>query len=292
MELVEGRTLRATLREHGRLAPDDVIRHAEGLAEALEAAHAKHLLHRDINPNNIMFTVDGRAVLMDFGLVQVFTPADESTFAATRTTASRDDIRAGPPVHVARAGPRQVARRTQRSVLLRCGVVEMCTATPAFSALDRGDIYEAILHHDVFAAKTPRYAIPPELEHVIRKALAKRPDERYQDASDLVADLRALRRRTESGQERIDRQEVARSRRAIAVLAVALVLLIAGLLWQWRTPDDRPLPTGVPRQVTTGAGWEGEPALSPDGSLIAYASDESGNPDIWIIDAQGGTPSD
>ena len=271
MELVEGRTLRSTLREHGALAADDVIRHAEGLAEALQTAHAKHLLHRDINPNNIMFRADGRAVLMDFGLVQVLTPAEERAAASTQTT-SRQEIRAGTPAYMS---PEQVLGKSldARSDLFSFGAVlfEMCTATQAFSAPDRGGIYDAVLHHDVFGVTMPRYAIPPDLEHVIRKALAKRRDERYQDASDLVADLRALRRRSESGLDRIEREarDPRPRNRVVAAIGAAVALTIFGVWWLQRTPGERPLPAGVPRQLTTGPGWESEPSLSPDGGMVA-----------------------
>ena len=125
------------------------------------ASSAKHLLHRDINPNNIMFTVDGRAVLMDFGLVQVFTPADESSVsAATRTTASRDGVRAGAPAYMS---PEQVLGKAldARSDLFSFGAVlfEMCTGTAAFFELPTAaTLYDAILHEEVFAAQTPRHA--------------------------------------------------------------------------------------------------------------------------------------
>ena len=292
MQLVEGRTLRATLREHGPFAPEDAVRHAEGLAEALQAAHAKHLLHRDITPNNIMFTVEGRAVLMDFGLVQAFSAADDSTSAPTHTSTGREAVGAGTPAYMS---PEQVLGRPldARSDLFSFGAVlfEMCTASPAFAGPDRGSIYDAVLHHDVFSEPAPKHAIPPALQRIIGKALAKRVDERYQDARDLVTDLRVLRRQTESGPARLDRPFAGeRGRvRTVAVAVVAVVLLAAGAFWWGGTLRERPMRIGAPRQITTGPGWEAEPALSPDGSLVAYASDESGNPDIWLIDSRGGS---
>src|SRR5687767_6988663 len=68
MELVEGATLRSLLSPGRPLPILEALRHAEGLAGALQAAHGRNILHRDVNPNNIMVTADGRAVLTDFGL--------------------------------------------------------------------------------------------------------------------------------------------------------------------------------------------------------------------------------
>ena len=83
MELVEGATLRSLLAPGRPLPVRDVLRHAEGLAGALQAAHGAHILHRDVNPNNIMLTTDGRAVLTDFGLAH-FVGISETSSTHTR----------------------------------------------------------------------------------------------------------------------------------------------------------------------------------------------------------------
>ena len=77
----------------------------------------------------------------------------------------------------------------------------MSTGQPAFAGADRGAIFDAILNREPVSITRLNYAVPPDLERIVRKALAKRPDERYQNALDLLTDLRTLRRQTESGAE-------------------------------------------------------------------------------------------
>jgi Tol biopolymer transport system component len=132
--------------------------------------------------------------------------------------------------------------------------------------------------------------VPPELERIVAKAMAKRADERYQSAQDLMADLKALRRQVDSGVSQEDYVQVRRQRVWLAVVAglVVLGIGVAALILaqRWLAPA---LPRSVPHQLTSAPGWEAQPALSPDGSLIAYASDEAGQPDIWLVDAHGGS---
>ena len=188
--------------------------------------------------------------------------------------------------------PEQILGKTidVRSDLFSFGAVlyEMSTGQPAFAGADRGAIFDAILNREPVSITRLNYAVPPDLERIVRKALAKRPDERYQNALDLLTDLRTLRRQTESG---VEPAPVVRGRFPtwMWLAGLATSLAVIGGLWWKSANDNEVLPTGIPKQVTTLPEWEAEPALSPDGTLIAYSSAVSGNPDIWMIDFQGGS---
>jgi Tol biopolymer transport system component len=286
MEFIEGRTLRSSLWQDGNLPLIDVVRHAEGLAGALHAAHTRGVLHRDISPNNIMLTQDGRAILMDFGLAHCFLSSDDDGL----TTQTTPDLGAGTSAYMS---PEQILGKNidVRSDLFSFGAVlyEMCTGRAAFAAGDRGAIFDAILNREPLAVTRLNYDVPPDLERIVRKSLAKRPDERYQTALDLLIDLRTLRRQIESGTEAppIVRRRVSGTWLWLAGLATGLFVI--GGIW-WKSASERDvLPAGIPKQVTTSPEWEMDPALSPDGTLIAYSSAASGNPDIWMIDFQGGS---
>lgn len=296
MELVEGRSLRAVLREGGALPVEDTLRHGEALAGALQAAHGRHILHRDVNPNNIMLTADGRVQLMDFGLAQVIVPSGDASSTTTRSRLDEGQgAVAGTPGYMS---PEQLLGRPldPRSDLFSLGAVlyEMCTGAPAFTGPTHAALIDTILNHEPPPVRRLNQAAPIELERLIHKALAKRTDERYQSASDLAVDLRTLRRQLESGRAPIASDAppgpaAARARWAALAAAAIVAGAIAAPVWtRWSRPVDRPLSFGSSRQITSAPGWEAEPALSPDGGLIAYGSDESGNPDIWIIDVQGG----
>ena len=90
-----------------------------------------------------------------------------------------------------------------RSDLFSFGAVlyEMSTGRPAFGGPDRGALFDAILNREPMSVSRLNYDLPADLERIVRKAIAKRPDERYQNALDLLTDLRALRRQLESGVE-------------------------------------------------------------------------------------------
>jgi Tol biopolymer transport system component/tRNA A-37 threonylcarbamoyl transferase component Bud32 len=291
MEFVTGSTLRRILWDKGALPPLEVIRCGEGLADALREAHSHGVLHRDINPNNIMLTEGGRPLLLDFGLAQVLPvagPEGETTTQTQAHTTTTSNPFAGTPAYMP---PEQILGEPLgvRSDLFSLGAVlyEMCTGHPAFSAPDRAGLYEAILRKDPTPIAEFNSSIPAELDRIVRKSLAKRADERYQTAADLLADLRALKRQTESGRDSMPLPPPSRLpwRAVIATAAVLLAIAVVGVL---KFRPDTP-PRGVPAQVTSVPGWETEPAVSPDGRSIAYASDESGNADIWIADARGGS---
>ena len=296
MELVDGSSLRAVLRDRGPLTLPQTLQAAEGLADALRAAHTKGIIHRDINPNNILIRSDGWALLTDFGLAHVFTEAGADPSASTLS-----EPLTGPGHVMGTPGymsPEQVLGKPldPRTDIFSFGAVlyEMCTARRAFETGEAGRANDAILHLEPVAISQVNGTVPEELERIIRKALAKTPDGRHQDARELTAEIVALRRRIESAEYSPPRGARARllPRRAAWAAAIAAIVLAAAAAPWLRTrlqPRDPTFPAGSPRQVTSDPGCEAEPAISPDGGLIAYTSTAADTGDIWISDPVGGS---
>lgn len=295
MELVEGRSLRSLLRAEGPLALEEILRHGEALADALHAAHAKGILHRDINPKNILIDTRGEARLTDFGLARIFSPEMFGSGEPTQDgTVTSEGAVVGTPIYMS---PEQaLGRKTDTlSDLYSLGTVlyEMSTGEPPVAPGEHGVVLDAILNREPRSIARLNYDLPEELERIVRKCMRKRADERYQDARQIQADLRALRRQLQSAE--ISKEVVQKSIRrrlpwflaAVGLPAAGLALLLAWLI-SGRDPMPDFLPLESARQLTSATSWEGEPSLSPDGNMLAYTSDASGNLDIWILDSRGG----
>jgi eukaryotic-like serine/threonine-protein kinase len=291
MEFIDGRTLRDTLAD-GRLPLEEVLLTGEQMADALAAAHGRGVLHRDVKPGNIMLAARGDARLMDFGLARSLPGTSSGT---THPTVSHlhQDI-AGTLGYIS---PEQILGRPLESSsdVFSLGAVlyEAATGRRAFSGETPGELFDATLHLTPPPIGDLAREAPGELQRIIFKALAKRPDERYQSAKELAADLRTLRRRLESQHHVVPvSSPVEPTRKWWALVTIAAVVVLGAIAggWVWsngrRTP---PVELGSPQQLTAGSGWQAEPTLAPDGSLVAYTSNESGNADIWLLDLGGGS---
>ncbi len=283
MELVEGETVRDALRLKGRLPLEDAIRMVEDIAEALDAAHERGVLHRDVNPHNIMMSPRGGARLMDFGLARMVEP--DTTQVSTKTVGSESQV-VGTVGYMA---PEQILGRgaSTASDVFALGAVafEAITGARAFSGQSTGDVFDATLHREPPPIAKFVADAPTEIDRIVHKALAKRADERYQSARELAADVRAVRRRLESDEHLPITPPARRIPWKAAAAALAVAVAVAAVRLNRDTP---PSALNSPRQLTSMSGWEAEPALSPDGSLVAYASNQSGNADIWLLDVVGG----
>ncbi len=191
MAYLEGEELRKHI-EKGPLSLDRLLDIAIQVARGLQEAHSKGVVHRDIKPANIMDTTTGQAVLMDFGLAQIASAASKLTREGTTVGTS------------AYMSPEQTSgeKTDHRTDIWALGVVlyEMATGQAPF----QGHYEQAIVYSILQEAPEPitalRTGIPPELERIANKCLAKRADERYQTVSDLLADLGALKRSRESSE--------------------------------------------------------------------------------------------
>ena len=295
MELIDGASLRSMVAGNRRLPIRDALHYLEGLTDALRAAHLSNILHRDVNPNNILVGRDGRARLTDFGLAQALNAVEVDQDLSQCATDS------GSLLHVAGTrgymAPEQALGATldARSDIFSLGLVfyEMCTGQPAFAEHDSGNWLDALLNREPRDMSDINAEVPPEVEAIVRKAIAKRPFQRYQSANEMLLDVSAARRKYDSASGPIVQGVsrgggVKRSRWLVYGVVVALVAAVVGLS-AWVA--DRYVRTSTdwrPRQISASPGWEGQPAISPDGTMIAYASDESGSLDIWVADVQGG----
>ncbi len=252
IEYLEGETLADRLKA-GPLPLEILLDLAIQVADALEAAHGMHVIHRDLKPQNIFITSRGQAKVLDFGLAKLGTTGDdEPADASARPTRLAETMLTSPGTAigtVAYMSPEQARGETTdaRTDLFSFGAVlyEMATGQPAFSGRTSAVIIDELLNRKPVAPRPRGSHVPPELERVIDTALEKDRTARYQSAADLRTGLERIRdgRRGRTGASRPVRM-VTRLRPVLAIAGVLIVLLMLG--WAagvWRTV---PVPAAGP----------------------------------------------
>jgi len=298
MEYVAGETLAARLRDR-RLDLQEVSGIALQIAEALEEAHGKAIIHRDINPANVMLTAHAQVKVLDFGLAKVRV-AEQGQRPLTATTPGLV-VGTAPYMSPEQARGQEV---DHRSDIFSFGAVlyEMATGRVAFKGRSQAETMNAVINVPHTPAREVHRDIPPRLAALIDRALMKDAASRYQSMTELLADLRQVVQAPVTRVRRSSRllgawSAVSRFRPASApgrLAASALLVTLATVLAYfaiWYTGRRGAVPPSGQRaltRLTFDAGLQGEPTWSPDGRFIAYSSDKSGNFDIWVQPVGGG----
>ena len=291
MELMKGQTLKEKLLR-GPLKTDEVLELGIQLADALDAAHSEGIVHRDVKPANLFVTERGQAKILDFGLAKA--QPGEAADAPTMTNEPEQLTSPGSAVGTAAYMSPEQARGEEldaRTDLFSLGVVlyEMVTGKRPFFGTTTALTFDAILHKAPTAPVRLNPDVPAELERVINKLLEKDRDLRCQFAAELRADLRRMRRDTDSSRTvAASAVEPAKSQRNLLIPALALagIIAVVGLAYVVMSGSGE-APRFVDlnptfRPLTSQRGVEIMPSLSPDGASFVYADETSGNLDIYL----------
>ena len=287
MEFLDGMTLKH--RIESKALPLELVLHlGTEITDALEAAHAEGIIHRDIKPANIFVTKRGHAKVLDFGLAQL-APAAQGVSASVMPTITAEQELTRPGTTIGTVGymsPEQ-ARGEEldvRTDLFSFGAVfyEMATGRMAFLGNTAAIIHDAILNRAPVPVSRLNAGLPPKFEEIISKALEKDRNLRYQNASDMRADLQRLHRDIELTElRRADTSATSRavaptvrSKRATVIATIAILAIATGIvLWRLSIPANPGARMLMQRSITANPPENPvyAAAISPDGRSLAYA---------------------
>jgi Tol biopolymer transport system component len=295
MELLEGESLHARLKR-GPMALDEALACGAQVVEALQAAHARGIWHRDIKPGNIFLLPGRRAKLLDFGLAKIQEAVDADADAQTELHGlqSRPGTVVGTAAYMS---PEQALGQPTdgRSDLFSFGLVlyEMVTGRRVFTGT-QASVYEALLNRQPPPPSAVIGGLPDALDPVIARALQKDPAGRYQTAAEFRDDLRRLAGAPDvtavtsaPPAQRWRWQTAGAAAAGLAAIAVAAWIAI-GLVSRTPPAPAAPFLEGATfRRLTDTPGLESGASLSPDGRHLLYASRASRNWDIYRRAVEG-----
>ena len=291
MELVSGTTLRSALDER-RLDLKRSLEYLGQAADALAAAHAAGVVHRDLKPENLMIADGGYVKVLDFGLAKLRGEAAIADPGATVTAGTAPGLVMGTAGYMS---PEQALGQPadHRSDIFSfgCVIYEAVTGSRPFTGDSVVDTLHKIIHADPapIASRVP--SAPADLQRIVRKCLAKDPEERYQSMKEVAIDLRDLRRQLESGPV----AAAASPSRGISGLALAaiaaVVLAVAGYaLWATRQVPVVERPAQLGFEALTASGNVIDAALSQDGNYLVYVESVGGRQSLWLRQVSGARP--
>ncbi len=250
MEFLDGRTVLDMLREKKYLPVAEAVRIVLEIAKALDFAHKHHIVHRDVKPDNIMVTPDGKVKLADLGISKAF---DEGAAAS--------NVVLGSPHYMS---PEQAmgTRVDGRADIYSLGATfyHMIVGDTPFSGVSVSEILKAHVAAPLPGFKNGMQSIPSKVSSIIQKMLAKKPEERFQSAKDLIVELERIHdklspKRTlkaDLGLKKLAEEKVRESskkQRVIFAIVAVVILAIAAASYAFFKKSDDPAPSGVPTTI-------------------------------------------
>jgi Tol biopolymer transport system component/predicted Ser/Thr protein kinase len=300
MEFLDGQTLKHRI-ENRPLKLNEILDMGIQIADALDSAHASGIVHRDIKPANIFVTARGQVKVLDFGLAKLTHEQGQAGVSSSEPDLTKQDLTMPGSVvgTVAYMAPEQVLGEEldARADLFSFGVVlyQMATGKQPFTGTTSGAICNAIINQVPISPTQLNPGLPSGLESIIKKALDKERELRYQTAAEMRTDLKRLKREYESSRSQTHTGSPAaeatpgaadaaqptpkRTSRIGLLIGVGVLCglaagMYAGRLWFMKPPPPPPLY----RQLTFRRGSIRSARFGPDGQTILYSAAWQGNP--------------
>ncbi len=290
MELLEGTELRAPLKQRA-LPVRKAIDYAEQIAAGLAAAHEKGVVHRDLKPENLFVTNDGRLKILDFGLAKLRSPRNTpvGSEVATQKQLTTPGTVMGT---IAYMSPEQVRGEVvdHRSDIFSLGLIlyEMLAGQRAFQAASQAETMAAIANAEPPDLTELNSKVTPQLDKIVRRCLEKKPERRFQTASDLGFSLEAFSSLSSSGKHRteaVQALDTATTKHGgigwVAAGVLALALLALGVAYVRRPAlEAEPMRFSInPPEKAKLFDW---PTISPDGRTLAFIAEVDGKRQLWV----------
>ena len=294
-EFIEGQTLRERIADRPLLW-QDAVKIAIQITGALKTSHSVGIIHRDLKPANIMIRRDGIVKVLDFGLAKL-TGLDSGDAETREHTAPNRLMGTINYMSTEQVLGEPVDERTD---IFSFGVVlyEMLSGEMPFAGASDAAIYNATINKVLPSLRESNDAIPAELDHIVKCAMEKDPDRRYQTFSELRADLKSILRESQTGSfdnaaTKINMRPIktsdlgiAKSRKPIIWISASLLILALAVAGYWKyfyvqSPTLNHFQS-IKLDVLTAHGLASSVAISPDGRYIAYAKDEDGKESLWL----------